>query len=171
MVDPFSYRAAITCPALVVLGANDPYWAVDAMTLYWRRLTMPKWLSITPNAGHGLGDGERVLGALSVFARACVGEAPLPRLNWSFRPTQSSVRMTLSASAPFKAAVWVAHSRTFHFDAADWRVVATLDGSTKGAQFVLPKSKLNRAAFAELLFSVGGRTVRLCTEVALTPAR
>jgi PhoPQ-activated pathogenicity-related protein len=35
MVDPWVYREKLTMPTMIINGANDPYWTVDALNLYW----------------------------------------------------------------------------------------------------------------------------------------
>ena len=54
MVDPYFYRSKLTMPKLILNGANDPYWTVDALNLYWNDLPGEKYICITPNAGHDL---------------------------------------------------------------------------------------------------------------------
>src|SRR5690606_41540060 len=41
MVDPFSYRAELTKPKLIMLSTNDRYWPLDALKLYWSELPDP----------------------------------------------------------------------------------------------------------------------------------
>ncbi len=38
MVDPYSYRANLGQPKLILLGTNDRYWPLDALKLYWNDL-------------------------------------------------------------------------------------------------------------------------------------
>ncbi|MFM9026080.1 MAG: PhoPQ-activated protein PqaA family protein, partial [Planctomycetaceae bacterium] len=59
IVDPFAYRDRYTMPKVIALGTNDPYWPLEACSLYFDRLPGPRWVSYAPNAGHGL-PGERV---------------------------------------------------------------------------------------------------------------
>jgi hypothetical protein len=54
MVDPYSYRDRLTLPKLIINGANDPYWTVDSLNLYWNELTGDKWVLYIPNAKHEL---------------------------------------------------------------------------------------------------------------------
>src|SRR5439155_1255709 len=50
MVDPYFYRDQLKMPTLIVNGANDPYWTVDALNLYWDGLKGEKWVLYVPNA-------------------------------------------------------------------------------------------------------------------------
>ena len=42
MVDPYSYRASLVQPKMILLGTNDRYWPLDALSLYWRGLEEPE---------------------------------------------------------------------------------------------------------------------------------
>lgn len=35
IVDPYRYRASPTQPKLILLGTNDRYWPLDALSAYW----------------------------------------------------------------------------------------------------------------------------------------
>src|SRR5438874_9481836 len=89
MVDPYFYRDQLTMPTLIVNGANDPYWTVDALNLYWDGLKSKKWVLYVPNAGHGLTqtvngkpDKTRVQNTLAAFTRLQVQDGLLPKLDW-----------------------------------------------------------------------------------------
>ena len=67
-------------------GSNDPYWATDALNLYWDDLKGDKWILYVPNAGHNLQqktakgpDYSRVIGGVAAFVRHQVSGRPLPR--------------------------------------------------------------------------------------------
>ena len=64
IVDPYSYRAALTQPKFILLGTNDRYWTLDALNLYWDDLQGEKYVCYTPNSGHGLNDPARIAGAV-----------------------------------------------------------------------------------------------------------
>src|SRR5262245_32604495 len=78
MVDPWAYREKLTMPKMIINGTNDPYWAQDALNLYWKDLQGDKWVLYVPNAGHNLAqkkpgskaeDHTRVLNTMAAFAR------------------------------------------------------------------------------------------------------
>jgi len=80
MVDPYFYRERYTMPILIINGANDPYWVIDAAQFYFHDLPSPrKYALYVPNGGHGLGDYERVLNSMTAFYRMVVGELEFPR--------------------------------------------------------------------------------------------
>ncbi|MGC9530523.1 MAG: PhoPQ-activated protein PqaA family protein [Candidatus Bipolaricaulaceae bacterium] len=58
-VDPYSYRCAYTMPKLVVRGANDPYWPVDALRVSGRASPTPSGPSWCPTAATPWGDDPR----------------------------------------------------------------------------------------------------------------
>jgi PhoPQ-activated pathogenicity-related protein len=129
MVDPFAYRERIKVPTLIVNGANDPYWTVDALSLYWDRLSMPLRASIVPNAGHNLGDGRQAIEALSAFAVAQSERRQLPRPEARWGTTENSkTELRLTCRGPWiaEAAIWVADSRDRNFADKKWRVLQTV---------------------------------------------
>ena len=54
MIDPYAYRERLALPKLLIHGANDPYWTVDAAKFYFDDLPGVKYILTLPNAGHGL---------------------------------------------------------------------------------------------------------------------
>jgi hypothetical protein len=53
MIDPYAYRSRIKAPTLMVNGANDPYWTVDALSIYWKDLKQSKWATIAGGRPYG----------------------------------------------------------------------------------------------------------------------
>jgi PhoPQ-activated pathogenicity-related protein len=114
-VDPWVYRDKLTMPTLILNGANDPYWTVDALNLYWDDLKSPRWVEIVPNAGHDLKEGpldlmrNRALNTMCAFARCQIHGHKMPTLTWKHDDTGGKARLTVMCDpAPRKARVWVA---------------------------------------------------------------
>ena len=94
MIDPWVYREKLTMPKMIINGANDPYWPLDALNLYWDDLKGDKWVLYVPNAGHDLRerdkDGKpellpmRAVNTLSAFARCQIFDKPMPGMSWKY---------------------------------------------------------------------------------------
>jgi PhoPQ-activated pathogenicity-related protein len=184
MVDPYSYRALIKAPTLIVNGANDRYWSVDALKLYWPDLAQPKWVLTVPNAGHGLGDGRRALESISIFARAMAGEFEMPRLTWRLshregsaaEDTRGFLYQLSSEPGAHRVNVWVAESESLDFRESEWKIVAHAEAtgapSARSApilSFLLP-AKRNAAVFAEFRLRMGGKEFSLTSPVEVVPS-
>lgn len=125
MVDPWVYREKLTCPKLIVNGTNDPYWAVDAMNLYWDDLKGDNRVLYVPNAGHGLEETDatgkksrdRVVNTTAAFVKGQVFDKPLPKLTWAHANGRLDVK---SDAVPKAARLWVAYSPTRDFRSAKW---------------------------------------------------
>jgi PhoPQ-activated pathogenicity-related protein len=175
IVDPFAYRDRLTLPKLIINGANDPYWTVDSLNLYWNELKGDKWVIYVPNAGHELqqkarngGEGgvSRALNGLAAFARHLVAGQPMPRLEWKHEGADGTLRLTAEASvAPKAARLWVAHAPTRDFRRADWvEQTAAVDGGKVSGTVEAPKEGFC-AFFAELDYEIDGVPYHLSTQV------
>jgi PhoPQ-activated pathogenicity-related protein len=121
MVDPYSYRARLTQPKLILLGTNDRYWPLDALSLYWRGLAEPKSVLYVPNQGHGMRDVDRLIGALSAVHRYSTQGEPLPSVAWNFTSSPHSLVVDVqSARKPARITAWSASSATRDFRDATW---------------------------------------------------
>src|SRR5262245_6649745 len=128
MVDPWVYREKITMPTLILNGANDPYWTVDALNLYWDDLKSPRWVCYVPNAGHDLQEGKfdplrmRALGTLGAFARHQIHGVKMPQLTWKHDDLDGKARLMVTADpAPKKARLWVADADKRDFRKSTWK--------------------------------------------------
>lgn len=102
IVDPWSYRERFAMPKLIVLGTNDPYWPVDAASVYFDGLPGPKSLHYVPNAGHGLGAGAGE--AIAAFWASVLDGKPLPAIEWEMRPEARKTGEADDAGAAGKGA-------------------------------------------------------------------
>jgi PhoPQ-activated pathogenicity-related protein len=121
MVDPYSYRARLAQPKLILLGTNDRYWPLDALKLYWDDLQEPKRVLYMPNQGHGLRDVDRLIGSLSaLFLYSARGDT-LPELSWSWDPGASVLQVNVQPDRrPRAVTAWSASSTTRDFREARW---------------------------------------------------
>lgn len=165
MVDPYSYRQRLLMPKLVILGSNDRYWPVDAVTYYWRGLAHPKALLIAPNSGHGLEDHTRVLGSTCSFLRVIAKKAPMPRADWDLAESPEGLTISVVAKPkPVEARVWVARSDVRDFREAKWAEQPLKpDGDKLVGRIARAEGKYT-AAYGEVVFDVDGRKFYLSTE-------
>jgi len=187
MVDPYNYRALLKMPKLIVNGANDPYWTVDALNYYWNDLTGEKAVMIVPNAGHGLqqkfDDGKidlmrgsaRVANSLAAFTRLQIAGKSFPELNWKHDDAQDGQMRLLvkTPEAPKAARLWVAKSDTRNFRNAKWEEKeANLDATGKQVVGVCPRPESGFVAFyGEVDYQVGGVMYSLSTQVRMEKAK
>lgn len=132
MMDPWTYRSRITMPKLLVVGANDRYWSVDAMALYWDDLVGTKHVHRAPNAGHGLDDGrDAALRTIGVFFRHSAVGSTLPDVSWTPEITDSSIGLSMKPTGePISVKLWTARSATTDFRDSKWEAAElTPDGS------------------------------------------
>ncbi len=164
MMDPFTYRAELEQPKLLVVGANDRYWMHDAMNLYWDELKGPKSCLRIPNAGHNLKGGhELVMTTVGAFFRHVADGKPFPtvsgtlerdggRLTWAMiadqQPESMRIWQTSAPTPDFREAVWTEGAE---IQLTDGRYVAQLRESGDKHFAVFGEC---RFLYDELLYSV-----------------
>jgi len=167
MMDPYTYRNQLTLPKLLVVGANDRYWSVDAMNLYWDDLVGQKHIHRAPNAGHGLDDGrENALRTVAVFFRHSAAGITLPEFSWVPNVSDTEVGVTMKSSGePKLMRLWSAISESNDFRDSKWssEVLGDKDGSFTGTAL---KSGTQRVAvFGEAVYEYEGLPYSLATLV------
>ena len=173
IIDPYSYRENIRVPTLIVKGANDPYWTVDALSQYWDGLHQPKWAVTVPNAGHGLGNKIEAIESIGAFARSIAGDFPMPKQQWSITPASGegrNLKLSLKSSGPALIGVtlWAAESDSLDFRNSTYKSAAKITmtsdkpGTFKPAMLVATNSAKNIAVFGEARYQVGKRQFSLC---------
>ena len=84
MIDPFTYRTALTEPKLVVLGTHDDYTPTDALNLYWNDLPGPRSVLYLPNTTHaGVYSHSSVNPTAFAFVRTLAADETVPDIDWS----------------------------------------------------------------------------------------
>jgi PhoPQ-activated pathogenicity-related protein len=182
MVDPWVYRDRLTMPKMIINGANDEYWAVDALNFYWDDLKGPKWVLYVPNAGHSLTEvdkggkkqssPERALATLVAFNRHQVTNQPMPKLTWKHDDADGKMRLMVNTDkGAKKARVWIAQNPNQDFRPARWNskdadivngeVVITVDKPKEGYQ----------AFFAEIDYAIDELNYSLSTQMRVSGSK
>jgi PhoPQ-activated pathogenicity-related protein len=173
MVDPYSYRARLTLPKLIILGTNDRYWSQDALNLYWDDLSGPKWALYTPNSGHGLQDGGRVLSTLAAYARMLASRQKWPSPVWRWEPTDKGAKIAVSGCGDGlrTARIFRAESATKDFRDSKWTSteLPVLDGAVT-AEAPNPATGY-AASFVEMSFMIDSKPFNLSTQMRILPAK
>ncbi len=122
IVDPFSYRQALSQPKLIVLATNDENSPLDALNLYWDELIGEKHILYVPNNTHEIKDFPRIAGSIAALYRRATRQLVLPELTWRFDETADSLQIRIASDRPpAKVVVWGATSPTRDFRKAIWR--------------------------------------------------
>ncbi len=158
IVDPWFYRDRLTMPKLLIHGANDRYWATDAVRLYWDDLKGPKHLLSVPNSGHGLEDRMRVVNTLAAFFQSVAARSAFPEVasRVETRDGKVSVRVR-STVKPDVVRLWTARAGDLDFRPVKWQSSeVAADGESFRAEVPAP-DKGGLAVFAEAEFSQDGQ--------------
>ncbi|MCS7044961.1 MAG: PhoPQ-activated pathogenicity-related family protein [Gemmataceae bacterium] len=178
-VDPWNHRDRIKVPTMIINGANDPYWTVDSLNLYWNDLQQKKWVLYVPNAGHdltqktadGRKDRDRAIHGLVAFAKHIILDNPMPKLQWTHDDHDGKARLTAkSEPAALAARLWIAHAPTRDFRKSTWteQRLDVRQGIATG--FVVPPQQGYAAFFGELDFSIDGIRHSLSTQIRVLEA-
>lgn len=173
--DPYSYRARLTLPKLIVNATGDPFFAPDSSRFYFANLRGESHLRYVPNADHSL-NGTDAFDSLLAFYQAIVEAAPRPELSWRFQGEGSIRVRTDPARPPAAVRLWQAsnaEARDFRLETigAAWR--ATLLSPRGDGVYV---GKVGRPAqgwtafFVELTYpGAAHEPLKLTTAVRIVP--
>lgn len=157
MMDPYSYRNQITIPKLLIVGANDRYWSVDAMSIYWNDLKGPTAQHRVPNAGHNLDNGSdgrlMALQTLAVFFRLSARGQQFPRITCEFQSSDEELQLDFQSTVtPDTARLWSCTAPIHDFREATWSAqkVKLKDNNVTGTASLPPGE--HAAMFGEMVF-------------------
>lgn len=175
MVDPYSYRAALTMPKLLFMGTNDEYWVVDNVKNYLKDIPGKNLLHYVPNAGHNLGDGKQALEALSAFFGSTLTNSAYPQADWKTSVTKKAVKIKINATKDelVDVILWHADSPDTDFRNDKWSSTDLKISSKKSftVQQPLPSTGY-RAFYVDLKYkAVNGGTYTVSTRVFMTDTR
>jgi PhoPQ-activated pathogenicity-related protein len=170
IVDPFSYRAELAVPKLVILATNDEYFPPDSANLYFEELREPKHLLYLPNEPHSIDDYEPVVRSLRALHAASDDGEPLPRVDWEYRIDAAAVTLCVRAEDGARGLrLWRALSADRDLRDAEWELVAR--SGSPAARFVLePPAQGYVALFGEAAFGRGLQAFTLSTSLAVVAA-
>jgi len=169
LIDPYTYRTRITVPKLIINGSNDPYWATDAISLYWQDLSEPKSVLYVPNQPHSINDPYRVDSTLIEFAvRTNLGEC-LPQVTHRYGGSDSGPEFSVESDTAIRGATcWVARSSSQDFRASTWSA-EQMDRatSTSHKHTITQQHGRYTAIFGELRFEGASTEFTLSTPITV----
>lgn len=105
--DPYSYRARLTMPKLIINATGDEYFAPDCSQYYFDDLPGDKYLRYVPNTDHSLrGAGVDAAHGVLAFYDSIVDEVSRPQVAWQFEGDRS-IRVDAS-TRPTSVKLWQA---------------------------------------------------------------
>ncbi len=111
MIDPYSYRASLIMPKMIIIGTNDEYWPVDAIKKYYNDIPGENYIHYEPNVGHSLGDGAGAIKAISAFFNLTVNKKNHPACEWQLESYTDKTDLTVKASPELKKVnLWICDS-------------------------------------------------------------
>jgi PhoPQ-activated pathogenicity-related protein len=168
IVDPFSYRRQLAQPKLIILGTNDRYWPLDALSLYWDELEGEKYVLYVPNNHHGLTDLPRVFGTINALHQRSIGRLQLPKLSGDMTTKGGKLLLRVRSDVRPKAVLaWTAASASRDFRDAKW---TSRSAERSGDEYVydLALPEVGYAAvFGEASFDAAGEPYYLSTQVKI----
>jgi PhoPQ-activated pathogenicity-related protein len=165
LVDPYTYRAKLSLPKLLVHGTNDPYWVAEAANLYFDDLVGPKYLLEIPNADHGLRGGQELaISTIAAFFRHVVGGKPWPEIRWQYHQEPEFLRLEVSSSIPpEEARVWIAQAPSTDFRQARWESQPMERAGENYRARVAKPASAHVAVYAILYYQMDGLPYALST--------
>jgi PhoPQ-activated pathogenicity-related protein len=166
-VDPYAWRDELALPKLIVLGANDPYWTVDAANFYFDGLQGRKYLYYQANTGHDVG----MLGIATTieFYRELLTGDPFPVIEWKL--TEENTLEVTWDRANGQPMLWSATSSNRDFRDAQWTSVV-LAGDTYAEAILKEPESGWTASYVEVRWTSGdGLPFGLTTNMVVLPDR
>jgi PhoPQ-activated pathogenicity-related protein len=176
VIDPWYYRDRITMPKLIMNGANDPFWTLTSLNIYWNDLVGEMNVVYFPNAGHGLGMPDdpslqnivKMLSPIVGFARAIASGSDFPGLDWKYNCDAKGCGLDIKVNPSGKIArLWVSKSSSKDFRKAKWepRSIPAVENGFR-ASVELPKEGYT-AMFGEVIGTNCGVSFPLCTQIRM----
>jgi len=172
IVDPYFYRERFKMPKMVINGANDRYWVIDAAQFYFNDLPGEKYLMYVPNAGHSLQEGlQRVVNNLTAFYLAVASKQPLAEVKADVKRQGNKLLVTVTTKGKVDGVqIWTAQSSTKDLRSSRWSAqdAKSIGGGKYTAEIALPSDAMSFALFADAQGTVNGTEYHVCTIPVVT---
>ncbi|MCC2671509.1 MAG: PhoPQ-activated pathogenicity-related protein PqaA type, partial [Armatimonadetes bacterium] len=172
--DPYSYRARLTMPKLILNSAGDQYFLPDSWQFYWKDLPGEKHLRYVPNTNHSLRQQPDVMLTLLAFYEGILAERPRPQFSWKVQKDGSIQVKT--KDQPSEVRLWQAtnpKARDFRLETVGPIYTSTVLEPEKAGVYTarVPKPAAGWTAFFVELTFPGGGTVpyKLTSGVHVVP--
>ena len=151
MVDPFAYLEKLQIPKLIIIGANDQYWPIDAINVYYKKLKGDTYIHYVPNVGHNLGGQYiRAVDAIAELVKSVQNKTKLPKLKADYSITKNKIKVRCTSSVkPEKIQAWVTISKTKDFRESNWTPLDMIKNSKTFSCEIKKSDKKNIAVFVE----------------------
>lgn len=165
LVDPYAYVDDLKLPKMIILGANDPYWAVDAANLYFPGLKGEKSLYYQSNTGHDINPGG--IGTVTEFYNCMLTGKAFPEVDWKQKKPES-IRVDWNREDG-KAILWEAVSDTRDFRESTWTSTDIEGVKSAKVEVEVPASGW-KAYYIEVKFpGTYGMPFGSCTKMTVVP--
>lgn len=114
-LDPATFLSGVQVPVLTVSGTNDPFWCVDASSVYAPTLPQTAALCCCPDVGHAGGMPPFARGAFAALSAGVPWGSERPQWDgesWELAPK----------SRAFGCRLWTSHAEDRKFETARWSV-------------------------------------------------
>lgn len=182
MVDPWIYRDQIGVPKMIINGANDPYWPLDALNSYWDDLKGDKHVLYVPNAGHDLREAdtdgkkqlipERAVNTLAAFCKCQVFDKKMPQPTWTMKDGPEGATLDMKFGGNVVAVrQWSTDSETRDFRKSNWTPTSIV-AMNKGAgldryETTQPAGRKFGAFFVEAEYEIDGLKFTLSSQLRI----
>jgi PhoPQ-activated pathogenicity-related protein len=170
IVDPFSYLPHIHARILSVRGTNDPYWAVNAYSIYQQQLPYDSSYLALPNEAHDFKDKTRYFQTACAFAASCAAGSRWP--NVTLRRFRGLSVYAEPEDEVKSVRLYFANPSNPDFSTATWKLCQTLHGNGASKyRFNMPAAtEFFEAVFAQADFQVKIRNRTFRATLSSPPA-
>lgn len=182
IVDPWTYRARVTVPKLIVNAANDEYWTLDSYNLYRHDLKGQTNVFYVPNAGHILNGAEmNTFGTIAAWFRTVAANKPIPQVGLEealaverSAPGFHYFNLTIKGKggAGAKRRLWIARAQTRDFRKSKWTAIE-VNANESGVAVGVPPAPQGQkftAVFGEIEIAGEPAPLRLSSPIKIYEA-